>query len=306
MSFLRAVLFTCGSVVTFGVPACSSDAPSAEPVAASPQEATANANPPSALLPARWAEVVADRAIVVVAGTNNASDAEAAFRDHVGDDAGHPLHHWQAVEAAMAILDVTKRSVDTIYAFGYGPAPEERPYFYRVLDGRTLKVTFLGTSSVSPGKHPTLTSFGTGQAEEDAKNLKAEIETKLRNRKVLCIGHSWGGAVLDYGKLRGILDMPAISIGAPVKLFSNPIEDTRLRDDGDYPADGLYVARRPDDPVRGEDPIAIAVALVRGELTNHDYMLAWHGPTKRPGGVWGLSGDGMLCSAKHGGSCPLR
>ncbi len=288
--------------------ACSAEpsSPNDEALATTPHEATANPNPPSPSLPERWASIVAGRAIVVVAGTNNASDAEAAFREGVGESADRPLHHWQAVEAASAILDATKRKVDTIYAFGYGPAPQDTPYFYRLLDGRTVTLTFLGSAAVTPGRNPGPTSFGTEQAENDAKNLKAEITARLGDRKVLCVGHSWGGAVLDYGKLRGVLDVPAISIGAPVKLHSNPIQTTRLRPEGDHAAEGLYVARRPDDPVRDENAVAIALALARGQLVNHDYMLAWHGPTQRRGGVWGVSGEGMLCSAKHNGGCPLE
>jgi hypothetical protein len=147
-------------------------------------------------------------------------------------------------------------------------------------------------------------SYGTGQARDDAEHLRDALATHLAGRDVLCIGHSWGGAVLDYGKLIGVLDRPVITLGAPVKLFSNPFEDTRLRDDGDDTDSGLYVARRPDDPVRSENPISIALALLSGALVNHDYMLAWHSGGERRGGVWGISGAGLLCSAKYGGGCP--
>ena len=137
-------------------------------------------------------------------------------------------------------------------------------------------LTFLGTASVAPGAHPGPLLFGTGQAKDDAEHLRDELRSKLAGHRILGIGHSWGGAVLDYGKLIGVLDIPVISLGAPVKLFSNPFQDTRLRTDGDHPGDAIYVARRPDDPVRDENPLAILKALISGQLLNHDYMLAWH------------------------------
>ena len=79
-----------------------------------------------------------------------------------------------------------------------------------------------------------------------------------------------------------------------------------LSDDGDYRDDTLLVRRRPDDPV-GQGGLAPVLAAFDSRA--HDYRLAWHEDdrgTRVPGGFWGISGPGWLCTADSGSgvSCP--
>lgn len=97
--------------------------------------------------------------------------------------------------------------------------------------------------------------------------------------------------------------MPAVSIGSPVKLFASVFETTRLRPNGVDVAGNIYIARRPDDPIASESFLTLALARAQGNLINHSYTTAWHGD-RVLGGVWGISGPGILCSAEDGGGCP--
>ncbi|MBX3226303.1 MAG: hypothetical protein KIT84_43030 [Labilithrix sp.] len=256
-------------------------------------------NPASGSLPAAWIKRATGKTLVAVAGTNAATDTKSALARGEGT-AARPLERVQALEAAATVLDLTGDRARVVYAFGYGSAPTPgKKYTYRARSGRVLDVVYLGRASVSPGASPGPLSFGTEQARADAKRLQEEIDAaKLKN--VLLVGHSWGGAVVDFGQQKGILTAPAISIGAPPKLHSNPLQSTRLRPDGDT-AGEIFVRRRPDDPIADENVLVAIRALIDDDgLAGHDYMMARSGTPARPGGTWGLSGAGTLCSAQLG------
>lgn len=237
-----------------------------------------SANPPSPSIPPAWIDLARTKALVAVAGTNNARDVREALARGDGTPA-QPFHSWQAIDAAATLLDLAGTSPRIVHAFGYGSAPDPTAHYsYRPVTGRAVELVFLGHESVAPGESPGPLSFGTGQAEDDARKLA----TVLGERSdVLLVGHSWGGAVIDYGRLMGIVDAPGITLGSPRKLYSNPFQYTRLRPDGDLPGE-LWIVRRPDDPIASENVLDALHALIdSSQLAAHDYRLA--------DGTWGIS-----------------
>lgn len=280
-------------------------------------DATDNRNPVSTRIPDGWIDLARASEIVVVAGANAGSIVEGMREDGRGSADRPFVINIQAIEAAAALLQIADPGRDTIHAWGFGDSIEpEQTYYYLALTGKLYQVHFLNTDAVGPAyvsATKEIWKYLESECRNDATRLAAAVgaDKQLDGHQVLFVAHSWGAAIVDYGITRTdatgapILTNPAIALGSPRELPSTKLgwPFVRLSDNGDF--GDLFMVRRPDDPV-GKGGIWTLGGVFGGARHNYAMVYQQAGPNapKIPGGFWGVSGPGMLCSAMYPDNCP--
>jgi hypothetical protein len=302
------------------VSAVASCAAEAEPTGTGDEALFADprANPTSPRLGDAYVRYARDAEIVAVAGTNAGNDAHGWRVDELGSEE-KPLRHEQSLEAATSLHEIAGTGRTEIWAWGWPEVDRTRTYAYRANSGKTYALHFLADDPVAPA-YGDVTTYTESHVRDDATRLRGALDAApLGGRQVMLVGHSWGGAIVDYGKTQTTDRRPpdaqhppilgnvrALAFAAPKDLPTSlqPWPFIGLGADGEYDEGRLLVRRRPDDLV-GKGGLWPVLSGFGGPT--HNYTMASHDDGSGAvlqGGFWGISGPGLLCSAAFGNNCP--
>ena len=192
----------------------------------------------------------------------------------------------------MALSTLAGRRREVLYAWGYGmPETTERPFFYRARDNFVYELRFIPGRGIANRFNYTKRAL-----QRDAERLMAvvAIRRKALGTGVVCVGCSWGAAVIDCAMRHSGPDdegMPdaGVAIAGPRAVLAltprSPFVSFPLSENGDHGA--LWVQRHPHDPIgfRGAGPL---LYIVHGD--RHNYANG-RGPAIGQAWMWGITGD---------------